>query len=61
MQMPPPGSVKVAVLTCPADDLEAKVRDWLSQHNRARIMGTAQSSASHNSALLVTLTLFYSE
>jgi hypothetical protein len=61
MQMPPPGSVKASVITAPAEELEAKIREWQGQHGRARIMAGTQSSASHNGALMVTLTLFYTE
>ena len=61
MQMPPPGSIIVNVVTAPADELEAKIRDWYGQHGRARIMGTAQSSASHEGKVVVTVTMWFSE
>ncbi len=61
MQMPPPGSIKVNVVNAPAEELEAKLREWHSQHGRARIMGTAQSSASHDGKVLVTVTMWFSE
>jgi hypothetical protein len=61
MQSPPPGSIKISVINAPADELEAKLREWYSQHGRARIMGTAQSSASHEGQVLVTMTMFYAE
>jgi hypothetical protein len=61
MQSPPPGSIKISVINASADELEAKLREWYSQHGRARIMGTSQSSASHEGKVLVTLTMFYGE
>jgi hypothetical protein len=55
---PPPGAIKVSVINAPADQLETTIRDWMQQ-NKARIMGTSQSSASHNGQVLVTMTIFH--
>src|SRR5437764_15095781 len=58
VQSPPPGSIKVSVINAPADQPESTLRDWMQQ-NKARIMGTSQSSASHNGQLLITMVIWH--
>ncbi|HEY7064645.1 MAG TPA: hypothetical protein VII06_24440 [Chloroflexota bacterium] len=58
MQGPPPGSIKVSVINASAEQLEATLRDWVQQ-NKARIMGTSQSSASHDGQVLVTMVIWH--
>ncbi len=41
-----------------ADQLETTLRDWLQQ-NKVRIMGTSQSSASHNGQVQVTMVIWH--
>ena len=53
--------MKVQVIQCSVEELEAKLREWHSQHGRARIAGTAQSAVSHNGQVLVILTMWYQE
>jgi hypothetical protein len=61
MQGPPPGSIKVNVITAPAEELEEKLKAWHGQHGRARVGGAAQSSASHEGKVVVTVTMWYTE
>jgi hypothetical protein len=58
VQGPPPGTIKVSVINAPADQLETTLRDWMQQ-NKVRIMGTSQSSASHNGQVLVTMVVWH--
>ena len=58
MQGPPPGNVKVTVLNAPAEQLESQLNEWIRK-NKARVMGSSQSSASHNGQVLVTMVIWH--
>ena len=58
----PAGSPKVSVVNSSPEELEDAIRGWTSQHPRARVMGTSQSSTSTNAgSVLVTLVIWYQE
>ncbi len=60
--MQSPMSPKVAVINSSPEELEAALRGWVSQHGRARVMGTSQSStATSGGSVLVTVVLWYQE
>jgi hypothetical protein len=54
--------MKVAVINVTTDELEAALRDWITQHPRARLGGQTQSSAARpDGTVLVTVVLWYQE
>jgi hypothetical protein len=53
--------VKVSVIYGEVQELEPKLREWLSQHARARIQAATQSSAPHGNGVLVTVVIWYQE
>ena len=54
--------MKVSVIYGEAQELEARLREWLSQHSRARIQGTTQSSVANGAgSVLVTVVIWYQE
>jgi hypothetical protein len=55
-------AMKVSVINATTDELEAALRDWLAQHQKARIGGTSQSSTSTSDGKVqVTLVIWYQE
>jgi len=54
--------MKVDVIYGEPQNLQAALREWLSQHARARIQAATQSSAQDGSGkILVTVVLWYQE
>jgi len=54
--------MKVDVIYGEPENLQAALREWVTQHARARIQAATQSSASDGSGkVLVTVVIWYQE